>query len=92
MSLLLSGEVVIYVIITTTIENILWEDEIQMIIHPSITLWHFYQELERQRSVKMKDTEAQHLEKDPVSMWGRDDQNQFLLARFRKFLGRKLRL
>lgn len=69
-------KVVIYMI--TTMENILWQDEIQMIIYPPITVWHFYQDLEPQWSVKTKDAEGHHLEMDPVSIWGKDDQNQFL--------------
>lgn len=41
-------------------ENILRQDELQMIIHLPITLRLFYQELEPQRSVKMKDAENQN--------------------------------
>lgn len=73
-------------------ENILRQDEIQMTIHSPITLWHFYQELEPQKPVKMKASENQHLEMAPVSVWGKDDQDYFFLARLRKFLGRKLGL
>jgi len=51
-----------------------------MIIYPPITLWHFYQELELQRSVKMKVAENQQLEIAPVSVWGKDDKNPFFLA------------
>lgn len=60
MSLPCLVEVVIYMIITTTMENILRQDELQMIIHLPITLRLFYQELEPQRSVKMKDAENQN--------------------------------
>lgn len=56
-------EVVIYMITATT-ENILREDERLMIIHLLITLWHFYHELEPQRSVKMEDAESQYLKMD----------------------------
>lgn len=80
-------KVVIYMVIKTTMENILWQDEIQMIIHPPITLWHFYQKLEPQKSVIMKDAENQHLEMASVSICRKDVQNQFFLAKLRKFLG-----
>lgn len=42
-------EVLIYIIITT-MENVLQQDEILMIMYLPIILWHFYQELKPQRS------------------------------------------